>query len=206
MIIPDKFARTVKLNIRVSNGKMLLADGGELPELEDGAYGELIVFASAVIDDKVRNDLTNERVVSFLPSREKLWAKIRDEKIPESLTKFRENRRTWQGEPGLFVPFVLCAELQIIMRGTKFASLRDCPCDVSALVRKAESINQAYTLISTAFEPTRRSHTGNVFQKVFAERDSRLRSLDELRMVTESNPPPEVKPVIDIFDNELPSI
>lgn len=194
MMIPDRFARTVRLKIRAYKGQIKLADSGDLPELKDGAYGELIVFSSAVIDDKVRKDLTSERVVSFLPSGATLWAKVRNEKLPESLTKFRENRRTWQGEPGLFVPFVLCNELQIIMRGTKFAHLKDCPCDVSPLVRKAESINQAYSMLSAAFEPTRRSHTGNVFQKVFVEQGKWLQSLETLRINMEANPPPEASP------------
>jgi hypothetical protein len=202
MMIPDRFARTVSLNIRVVKGQIKLADGGTLPVLREGAYGELIVSAEAVADEKVRQDLTSERRVQFLPSGTKLWAQVRAEPIPASLEKFRNETRIWPGEPGLFVPFILNKSLDLVLRGSKFALLGDCPCVVPALNCNAESVNQAYTLISTAFEPTRRSHTGNVFQKVFAERDNWLRPLDELRMVSEANPPPEVKPVLDIFGNE----
>lgn len=191
MIIPDKFARTVRLGVRIAKGEVRLADGRELPAIRDGAWGELVVLAESVANEEVRKTLTSERRVIFLPAKTVLWAKVREEDIPANLMKFREPRQSWPGEPGLFVAFILGQDLRIILRGCKAALLDDCNCDIPALERSVASVNHAYTALSTAFEPTRRSHTGNVFLKVFVEHEKWLRPLNDLRMQIEANPPSE---------------
>jgi hypothetical protein len=189
MMKPVSFARTVKLIIQLTNGQVKMADGSKLPALEEGTNGELIVPAMAISDFKVRETLTSQRKVPFLPVNTVLWAKIRPENIPDDLQRYCIGKYNMSGEMGQFVSFVLIDNLQISLRGSKSALLRDCECNIPALDRKAKSVNHAYTLISTAFELDRRSHTGNVFQEVCVERDNRLLALDKLRMQIEANSP-----------------
>jgi hypothetical protein len=191
MFIPDKYARTVKLRVCLRKDQWVMEDGKPLPELREGTWAELTFSAESITDEQVQRTLTTERQVAFLPATTVLWARIREESLPSTLSKFRESRRMWAGEPGHFIRFVLREDLKITLRGSKNAFLDDCACDIPALDKIADSVNQAYTLISTAFEPTRRSHAGNVFQKVFLEHEKFLRSLDVLRVQIEANPPPE---------------
>jgi hypothetical protein len=64
------------------------------------------------------------------------------------------------------------AELKFI--GTKLPNLRDCKCDIPSLqkIKKdnyepAKSINHAFRLISTDFEPNRRAFGGSVYLNVY---------------------------------------
>ena len=61
----------------------------------------------------------------------------------------------------------------------------NCPIDIPFLNKKAVSVNQAYTIISTEFEKYRRSHTGNVFNKVYYkdENTNTWSKLDNLRLL-----------------------
>jgi hypothetical protein len=78
-------------------------------------------------------------------------------------------------------------ELQLRIRTGKDATLVDCECEIPAINATAKSVNEAYTRISTNFEPSRRSHTGNVFNCVFSESPEGLRPLYQLRTQTESS-------------------
>ena len=72
--------------------------------------------------------------------------------------------------------------LRLEIIGENFGRLLDCKCKIESLNQEADSVNHAYTLISTAFEPERKSHTGNVFSKVFVQRhDKKWVTLDALR-------------------------
>ncbi|MCS7263395.1 MAG: hypothetical protein NZ805_01025 [Armatimonadetes bacterium] len=69
---------------------------------------------------------------------------------------------------GYFLVKVLLQEpLRLEMRGTSSPRLLDCRCHIPALEKHekqfAASLNEAYTRVSEVFEPTRRSHTGNIF-------------------------------------------
>jgi hypothetical protein len=56
-----------------------------------------------------------------------------------------------------------------------------CLCEVDALQAKPESVNHAYTLITQAFQPTRRSKVGNVFREVVVKLHDDWTPLEDLR-------------------------
>ena len=98
-------------------------------------------------------------------------------------------------EPGHFVSFNITQKLTVLLRAGKHAKLGDCLCEIPSLKISADSVNEAYSKISAAFEPTRRSHSGNVFRCVFMERpDGLLEPLENQRERTEANPPAEEQP------------
>ena len=66
---------------------------------------------------------------------------------------------------GWCAEIVLKEEQRICLRGAKKAILESCHCSIDGLNREAHSLNEAYSLVSTEYEPERRSHTGSVFQK-----------------------------------------
>lgn len=78
---------------------------------------------------------------------------------------------------------ILQTDLYLRMRGTRAPTLEGCGCFIPALEECARSVNRAYTLISTAFEPRRISHVANVFSKVLYEdeKSGLWQKLDYLR-------------------------
>ena len=69
------------------------------------------------------------------------------------------------------------------VRGDQEARLCPCVCAIPSLDKKAQSLNHAFTLISEAYETLRRSHSGNVFERVYAQdKTNKWVSLDEIRI------------------------
>ena len=187
-MIPDPSEKKVLIPIKIVNGKIEYLYGGALPELEDGIIGELLVPRYAILDNKVRELLDKEEVVELLPSGSSLRAlvTIRNGISPEQKNYLVPAMKIQQ--TGWLVEVVLLEALRLKLRGTKKGELMDCKCRIPALSnREAISVNQAYTLISEKFEPSRKSHSGNVFTKVYCH-DSKgeWQQLDELRGKAES--------------------
>lgn len=80
--------------------------------------------------------------------------------------------------------------LRLELRGTSKPRLLDCRCHIPALKADekqfADSLNEAYTRISEVFEPTRRSHTGNIFLLCAVKLPKGWTLLDNLRSICEA--------------------
>lgn len=80
--------------------------------------------------------------------------------------------------------------LHLEIRGTSKPRLLNCRCHIPALEKHekqfADSLNEAYTHISEIFEPTRRSHTGNIFSLCVVKLPTGWTLLDDLRAVCEA--------------------
>jgi hypothetical protein len=185
MFILEKTARTVRLNVVLDDGRCTLATGTPLPKLKKGASAELVVYALDLLDENERKKLVSERNIPFLPAGTTLWARVKEDDIPRNLLPHRKEMTVYPVVPDHFVAFVLEEDLQLKLRAAKGAVLVDCKCGIPSLNLEAKSVNEAYTRISIAFEPSRRSHTGNAFTCVFIEKENRLHPLENLRMAKE---------------------
>jgi len=188
MFIPEKTDRTIRLSVVLNEGACTFADGTALPKIKKGATVELVVRAADLLDDNQRAALLRERVVLFLPNSTRLWARVKEDDILEKLRRFRVQMTIYPVVPTLVVAFDLRQDLSLILRAAKGAVLADCKCHIPALEFEAKSVNEACARISTAFEPSRRSHTGNVFNGVFVEGKDDLRPLADLRTAKEAEP------------------
>jgi hypothetical protein len=84
----------------------------------------------------------------------------------------------------LFVEVKLDADLWLLVRGDQEARLSPSSCTIPLLKKDAKSLNHAFTLISEAYETRRRSHSGNVFGRAYAQNElNNWQSLDELRLL-----------------------
>ena len=184
------YSATVRLPVCLDEKGIRLIDGEPLPALTPGTIGELIVDASDIVDEAVRRQLTRESEKKALSKGESLWARVRDEALPDELARHRKKHMLATGVPDLFVEFRLDADLSLIVSEGASSELQDCQCSVPALPDvTCKSVNHAYTKISEAFEPSRRSHTGNVFSCVFFMKEGRLHPLRKLEASVRSAKP-----------------
>jgi hypothetical protein len=169
MILTDASAKTARIPVRFVNGKFINEiTQEEISEIINGSSCELIVKTRHVADQDLLELLTRETRIEFFPAQTLLLANISDEHIPAELKEFAQKpEKKFFGVQGKFVEIRLDKALMLKFRGTKPPVLLDCACHIPSLKQDAQSLNHAYTLISTAFEPHRRSHAGNVFLKVF---------------------------------------
>lgn len=192
MIFKGSIVRTAIIPVRFVDGTFVnLITKEPLKELRNNSTFDLVVDAYEIADPALLSLLNDEREVDLLPAGEILLANISDKSVPDHLSKFTSRPDgLFRSVGGLFVEIHLETQLGMLLRGTKTPALSDCRCFIPALNETAASINHAYTLISTAFEPDRRSHTGNVFDKVFyfsKHRGDLFGSWAELRLLRDTN-------------------
>ncbi len=175
-MIDPQAARMVTIPAWVDeNGALRFFYGGPLPALAPGATVDLSVPEQSVESSFHLSLLTEQTADTLLPVGAILAAEIRfrhaserdavaDRYAPESVLTTRHS--TDAREAAVFI--ILEEDLRFDLSLGKPAGLTDCRCRIPALPAAARSVNHAYTLISQHFEPHRRSHTGNVFEKVLA--------------------------------------
>lgn len=171
-----------------AESKIRFRYGTILPELKMGTIGVLVVPISAVVDETLRSLLQSGTTEEIQPDSATLFAEINPSSM-RSLELQTKKDHVKKMKKGNFVEILMLAPLTLRMRGTKRPELLDCSCRIPALAENeghAFSVNHAYTLISQTFEPHRRSHSGNVFTKVFYMDAGILHPLDDLRQKAEN--------------------
>jgi hypothetical protein len=81
MPIPDPFAPTVPMFVKVSKGRVKCQNGKPIPKVKPGTVAELILWASEIETEEDRIRLTSERTVAFLPAGTTLWAKVKEDSV-----------------------------------------------------------------------------------------------------------------------------
>lgn len=182
----DPPERTVCIPVRVVGGTLVPFYGGQWPPLAEGTIGDLILPARALLNPQDQLLLSARLEIPLLPKGAELLIGVSPEARHPAVERL-SNEVDLDGAERTFVRLRLSEELRLEMRGTKKSRLCACKCSLPALKQEADSVNEAYTIASHAVELKRRSHTGNVFTKVFYEdspansRIERWRPLDRLR-------------------------
>lgn len=165
----DDNDKVIKIPIRIANNIIRYYYGGDLPEFSDGAIGDLIVPEFAVIDKKFISIIQAEQKYQILDRDTIVMMGIKGNDLP---TEFRQNinpnhlDHEYKIHDG-FVGVLLKEPLYLQYRGSKKPTLSDVKCYIEVLKIDAISLNNAFTIISEKFETSRKSHTGNVFDKCF---------------------------------------
>jgi hypothetical protein len=130
-MIPDPFARTVVLPIRVRAGVVEFFHGGALPALKDGTIGDLVVPSFALEDQRLLAPLSNPLEIPILPKGTRLLAGLRN---CDGLPALPETWRSDGLPPGFsgHAEIVLQTALELRFRGTKRAILNPCECQMPA--------------------------------------------------------------------------
>jgi hypothetical protein len=193
MLLNDSNFKTVRVPARWKNGTFINEiTGEELAGIKDDSVCEIVVESHRISDLILFDILSIEEETEILPDGSQLFVTVNAEFTPPGLHKFlsRPDKLNLLGEE-MLVGFRITKPLILKFQGTKQPSLRDCPCEIESLKSEddrtwnAESLNHAYRLISTAFEPRRRSFGGNVFLKVFyfSSETDKLTRLCDLRSI-----------------------
>lgn len=174
-MIDPQAARMVTIPAWVDEGGVLrFFYGGPLPALAPGAIIDLVMAETSLQNLFMLRLLTESRTCTLLPAGETLVAEMRfpDKQRRKSYANHVGITDVLSGDPCVLgVLLTLEDDLCMEMSLGKPATLLDCRCAIPALGSvKARSVNHAYTLISQHYEQHRRSHTGNVFAKVYAWR------------------------------------
>jgi len=138
VLLTDRLKKTVRIPVKVIDGKVQYVLGGNLPSLREGTVGDLIVPAHCVLDQTAIKVMNQKRKVEFLPSKTIVMAHIK----PDSLNSKKEGliplymKEIHVYPPqveGHFASIELQEPLYLRYRGTKQAMLEDCRCKIIAL-------------------------------------------------------------------------
>ncbi len=166
--IPDSLeGRNIRISIRIKNGKIAPVKEETLPIIKDGTIADLIVpsYALERKEDKVRF-LTKKTQV--LPNGTILKCSLFDKEKLE-------------------INFILKEALYIEYKGDdQLGKALPCECsfkDAGGNEIVCSSLNEAYTKASQIYEPGRKSHTGNIFEKLSYPRRDDYIPLNDLRLM-----------------------
>ena len=165
--------KRLNIPVRFRVGTLELWFGGPLPNIKQGARADLVIRASDLEDPTEISWLEEEKNVLFFPRDTLLMARVSLSQM-EVGTQYGMEQINVTPNPGeryRYVPFALQADLMLAIKPSTRGELRDCGCSLPTLDRDAVSVNHAYTLISEHYETKRRTHSGNVFECVYAEDD-----------------------------------
>ena len=172
-------------NIRIAvlwrNGKWQQLDGDELPKLREGTSADLVMPTHALTDDSEIKYWTQKSMEPFLAKSTTLFVRVNRKNVPPHLEAKTCEKNHQTIADSRFVGIKLDDDLNIILRPGKKGKLIDCPVSIKVIGQSASSINEAYRIIATKFEPERRSNSGNIFRLVFVEQKRGLVMLDRLR-------------------------
>lgn len=167
----NKYEKTIKIPVIFEDGQIKFYYGGAMPIIEEGTIGELILPEYSVGSKEIVNKLQTKYDVKLFDRGTKLYLAMQNYYIPHSLLgSVVALKNVYPPIDCQFVEVILNEPLNLLFRGSKQAKLQDVECLIPVLKnKKAISINNAYTLISEVFEPERKSHSGNVFDKCYYE-------------------------------------
>lgn len=180
-MIPDPLERTVRIPVQWIDGQWQLIGGGKMPELKPNICADLFMPAMYLANDEERARWTAGETVLFLKNGTDLFAQVNRNRVPGTLTDYALEKDHKMGHPSVFVQFQLLTDVSIYLTPGKKGGLVGGKCMISSLKLEVDSVNEALTRVSQAFEQDRKSFGGSVFLKVFVERDSKMIPLDDLR-------------------------
>lgn len=128
---------------------------------------DLVVPRSAVTEPALLELLLRQEERTILNAGTELLIEISVRSNDQRLEEIQEVGVVHEAASPRFARLRLNEPLRLLLRGTNRGVLKPCRCDVLQLKERATSLNDAYSIAVRAFEPWRRSHTGNVFKKLF---------------------------------------
>jgi hypothetical protein len=192
--VRGRFNKNLRIGFRFDAETLTLLDGTSiLTMLTKDTLGELMISPASIKDENLRSQLSRETEVALLESGSSVMFGV----SPNMLDGTNGKGLIPSEDLGIvssyvFVSVSLKSSVSLRIRGDQEARLSDCVCTIPAIRnKKARSLNHAFTIISEYYETKRRSHSGNVFQRAYAQTEKgEWLSLDDhrIRAVIIGNP------------------
>lgn len=179
---------TISVPVRVrEDGRVEFYYGGNLPKMQEGTIGILQVPKDSFTDYEGVDGHQDDRLEQFLEPKSVVMFSVNGSDTPDELRKYL----IMGNDLGIHIPYLVeiklgDSPLNLRIHGTNRASLARVQCQIPALNADAKSLNHAYRLVSEQFEPTRISHTGNVFEVGFCKQRNEWISLESHRVSIEN--------------------
>jgi hypothetical protein len=179
----DKASIQIRIPVRIENGRVNFFYPGPLPEMRNGAVGDLVVDRSFVLNQADVERLEHQEDQELLPKGTVLRVAVEPKQDIPGAVLIQSPAEKMDGASAThYVEVVLQEALVLRLRGTKLGVLRASRCEIPTLKRDAETLNRAYSLIAEHYEAWRSSTTGNVFMKAYyCSADGAWHNLDRLR-------------------------
>ena len=168
--IPDPPEKKIRLTVKLQSGKLASLDDEVLPKIKDDTIIDIIFPAYSIEKETDFKRLTTPKEKAVLKKETAVLCKLYDSR----------DGKTHK------IPIVLLDDLRIFYKGDE--SLGRCmPCkcwfkDQYDKKIQVGSLNEAYTRLSEIYQRTRKSHSGNIFQKVYYQnKEGTYHSLSHLR-------------------------
>jgi len=178
----ERYQKSHKVNLQVifKNGKLyLVEDNTELIIANDSIF-EIIIHKKYILNRRLQPQLTQGKIQKLLSKGETLLVEL----FPNHLDKNTQPcPYSFNKELGKsVVKITLSEDLNLEIKNYDKSRLKSCKCFIPFLKTEAGSLNQAYSLISTNLEKTRKSHSGNVFNLIYYKTDKdKMNKLENLR-------------------------
>jgi hypothetical protein len=181
----ERFEKRLRIAVRSDGKSFVLLDGQPLPELAKNSVAELVLAPECIKDETIRANFSRQKSTQFLKAGTFVLVGVSPTMIENLSAKGLIPAHDLPIMSAyLFVEVKLEADLWLLVRGDQEARLSTSPCAIPSLNKEAKSLNHAFTLISEAYEIKRRSHSGNVFERAYAQDESgNWKSLDEFRVL-----------------------
>lgn len=184
--------KKIRLPVSMKGGKLTCVYDGSIP-IVDGAVGELIVDADSITDPDFLNLLKKKSRHMLLPAGENLlvaltikpYPKLSDHLLEQledctnlgagfrdtfrpGLTKFVRIRVGTSTDPEWTLKLDQAGGIWLEMEGQQAKSVSTTSIELPAvgIDENVDSLNHAFTLLSEVFEPWRKSHTGNIYDRI----------------------------------------
>lgn len=181
----DRYGKRLRIGVSFDGTNFVLPDGEPLPKLVKGSAAEIVVAPECIENEIVRASLSRQKSAHFLNEGAVVLVGVSPSMVDGHSHKgLIAAHAVPILSPYLFVEVKLNADLWLQVRGDQEARLSNTRCTIRSLNEEAKSLNHAFMLISEAYETKRRSHSGNVFERAYAQ-DERgdWQSLDDLRLL-----------------------
>ena len=177
--------KTIRIPVRIhTDGQIEYFYGGALPKMH-GTIGDLVVPERSISDQREVCRLQQSHVVPFLDSGSLVMLAVDGTNTPAELKQHLKEAITLGMKKSHAVELTLNKiPLRLRLRGTKPATLEGVPCWIPSLQIEAKSLNHAYRLVSERFEPSRISHSGNLFELGYFKSGDTWITLGDLRNAT----------------------
>lgn len=166
----------VKIAAKYCEGKLLDLNDNVLDVIEDDSTFTICINSRQLTNSYIYK-LKGEKII--FKKGTNLFAEISNRSDTSQWIHTKSIRAPHWGSDILLMPFKLDGDLKIRMTVDKTSEL--CPCAIKIGSEKLDSVNQAYTYISAAVETHRKSHTGNVFEKVYYFENGTYMELSTMR-------------------------